>query len=173
MSVRETGTLMFYARDFVGVARQSAKEEACLMLFFWGGLAEPFKSQMPYWHPEASLEEYINLALSLSGSAFGMESAPKPGPFREPTESAPEPAPFHEPTGSAPEPAPFLEPTQSAPFREPMQSTPVLEPTPVWEPTDLAPGPAPLWPPALPAPHWHPCLPIPPSPLPLLDIFLF
>ncbi len=49
-----------YARDFVGVARQWATEETCLMVFFWGGLAEPFKSLMPYWHPEESLEEYIN-----------------------------------------------------------------------------------------------------------------
>ncbi len=49
-------TIEVYARDFVGVARQSATEEACLMVFFWGGLAEPFKSQMPYWHPEDSLE---------------------------------------------------------------------------------------------------------------------
>ncbi len=57
-------TIEVYARDFMGVARQSATEEACLMVFFWGGLAEPFKSRMPYWHPEDSLEGYINLALS-------------------------------------------------------------------------------------------------------------
>ncbi len=48
-------TIEVYARDFVGVARQSATEEACLIVFFWGGLAEPFKSRMPYWHPEDSL----------------------------------------------------------------------------------------------------------------------
>ncbi len=106
-----------YARDVVGVARQSPTEKACLVVFFWGGLAKPFMSRMPYWHLEESLEEYINLALSLSGSAFRMqhplheprESVPKPAPFREPTESAPEPAPFCEPT---PEPAPFREPTE-------------------------------------------------------------
>ncbi len=86
-------TIEVYARDFVGVARQSVTEEACLVVFFWGGLVEPFKSQMPYWHPEDSLEGYINLALSLSGSTFRMESAPEPAPPREPTESAPEPAP--------------------------------------------------------------------------------
>ncbi len=45
-----------YARDFVGVARQLATEKACLVFFFWGGLADPFKSCMPYWHPEESLE---------------------------------------------------------------------------------------------------------------------
>ncbi len=130
-------TIEVYARDFVGVARQSATEEACLMVFFWGGLAEPFKSQMPYWHPKDSLEEYINLALSLSGSTFRMESVPKPAPPREPTESAPEPAPPREPTESAPEPAPPREPTESAPEpalpREPTESAP--EPVPSREPT--------------------------------------
>ncbi len=44
-----------YARVFIGVARQSATEKACFMVFFWGGLAELFKSRMPYWHPEESL----------------------------------------------------------------------------------------------------------------------
>ncbi len=95
-----------YTRDFVGVARQSATEEACLMFFWGGGLTKPFKSRMPYWHPEESLEEYINLALYLSGSAFRVELAPEPAPFHEPTESAPEPAPFREPTKSASEPVP-------------------------------------------------------------------
>ncbi len=113
-----------YARDFVGVARQSATEKACLMVFFWGGLAKPFKSRIPYWHPEESLEEYINLALNLSGSAFRVELAAEPAPSREHTESAPEPAPFHEPT----EPAPFWEPIESAPFHEPTESTPDLSP---------------------------------------------
>ncbi len=37
--------LEVYARDFVGVARQSATEEACLMFFWGGGLAESFKYQ--------------------------------------------------------------------------------------------------------------------------------
>ncbi len=32
-------TIEVYARDFVGVARQSATEEAYLMMFFWGGRA--------------------------------------------------------------------------------------------------------------------------------------
>ncbi len=107
-------TIEVYARDFMEVARQSATEEACLMVFFWGGLAEPFKSRMPYWHPEDSLEGYINLALNLTGSAFRVESAPKPAPFHEPRESAPEPTPFRGPTQSAPEPAPFREPEKSA-----------------------------------------------------------
>ncbi len=71
---------------------------------------------MPYWVPEESLADYINLALSRSGTAFRVELAAEPAPFREPTESAPEPAPelatFHEPTVSAPEPAQFREPTE-------------------------------------------------------------
>ncbi len=32
-------TIEVYARDFMEVARQSATEEACLMVFFWGGRA--------------------------------------------------------------------------------------------------------------------------------------
>ncbi|KAF4110736.1 hypothetical protein G5714_007767 [Onychostoma macrolepis] len=62
-----------YTRDFFGVACRSATEKTCLMVIFWGGLAEPYKSLMPYWAPEESLEDYINLALHLSGSAFGLE----------------------------------------------------------------------------------------------------
>ncbi len=86
-----------YARDFIGVARQSAMEKACLMIIFWGGLAESFRSRMPCWVPEESLEDYINLALNLCGSAFRVESASEPAPFREPTESTP----FRVPTESA------------------------------------------------------------------------
>ncbi len=144
-----------YAKDIIGVTRRSA-QETCLMVFFWGGLVEPFKSRMPYWHPEESLEHYVNLALRLSGSAFRVElaaepapfteSAPEPAPFRESTESAPEPAPFRESTESAPEPAPFREPTESvpgpAPFREPTESAP--EPSPFREPTEPASEPAPF-----------------------------
>ncbi|KTG35894.1 hypothetical protein cypCar_00043160 [Cyprinus carpio] len=65
-----------YARDFVGVARQS--EKTCIIVFFWGGLTEPFKSLMLYWVPEESLEDYINLALHLSGSAFRVDLAVDP-----------------------------------------------------------------------------------------------
>ncbi len=65
-----------YASDFVAEARQSSLEETCLTIFLGGGLAEPFKSGMPYWLPGESLEGYIDLALSLSGSTFRMESAP-------------------------------------------------------------------------------------------------
>ncbi len=126
------GKIEEYARHFLGVARRSAMENTCLMVVFWGGLAEPFKSRMPYWVPEELLEDYINLALNLSGSAFRVELAAEPAPVQKPTESAPEPAPFREPTESAPEPAPFREPTESAPepapFREPTESTP--EPVP-------------------------------------------
>ncbi|KAF4114383.1 hypothetical protein G5714_004606 [Onychostoma macrolepis] len=71
-------TIEDYAGDFVGMARQSATEKTCLMVIFWGGLADPFKSMMPYWAPEESLEDYINLALQLSGSAFRVELAAEP-----------------------------------------------------------------------------------------------
>ncbi len=157
------GKIEEYARHFLGVARQSAMENTCLMVVFWGGLAEPFKSRMPYWLPEELLEDYINLALNLSGSAFRVELAAEPAtaqkltepipepasvqepteptPFREPTESAPEPAPFRELTESAPEPAPFRELTESAPepapFRELTESAP--EPAPFRELTEPAP----------------------------------
>ncbi len=104
----------------MGVARRSAMEKACLMVTFWGGLGEPFRSCMPYWNPEESLEDYINLALSLSAFRMETESAPfreptQSAPFREPTHSTSGPAPFREPTESAPGPAPFREPTESAP----------------------------------------------------------
>lgn len=67
-----------YARDFFGVAHQSAMEKTCLMVVFWGGLA-----LMPYWVPEESLEDYINLALHLSSSPFRVKLA------AEPTHSSP------------------------------------------------------------------------------------
>ncbi len=100
-----------YVEDFMGMARQSATEKTSLMVIFWGGLADPFKSMVPYWAPEESLEEYVNLDLYLSGSAFRVESAPEPAPFGEPTQSAPEPYPCWEPKESAP----FREATESAP----------------------------------------------------------
>ncbi len=140
------GSIEEYAGRFWEVARRSATEKTCLLVFFWGGLSEPFKSRMPYWNPEELLQDYVNLALRLSGSAFRVELAAEPAPFHEPTESAPEPAPFREPTESAPEPAPFREPTESAPepapFREPTESAP--EPAPFREPTGSAPEPAPF-----------------------------
>ncbi len=107
-----------YAGHFWEVSCWSVTEKTCLLVFFWGGLAEPFKSRMPYWVPEDSLEVYINQVLNLSSSAFRVELAAEPAPFREPTESAPEPAPFREPTESAP----LCEPTKSAPLREPTES---------------------------------------------------
>ncbi len=99
-------------------------DKTCLLVFFWGGLAKPFKSRMPYWVPEEFLADYINLALSLSGTAFRVELAAEPVLFCEPTESAPEPAPFREPTESAPEPTLFRDPTEPALFREPTESAP-------------------------------------------------
>ncbi len=116
-----------YVEDFMGMARQSATEKTSLMVIFWGGLADPFKSMVPYWAPEESLEEYVNLDLHLSGSAFRVESAPEPAPFGEPTQSTPEPCPCREPKESAP----FREPTESAPSREATESAPALS-APPW-----------------------------------------
>ncbi len=149
-----------YTRDFMGVALQLAMEKACLMVFLRGGLAEPFKSRMPYWVPEESLEDFINVALNLSGLSFRVELAAEPAPVREPTETAPfrEPVPFREPTESAPEPAPFREPTETAPepapFREPTETAP--EPAPFQEPTETAPEPAPFRETTEPTPFWEP-----------------
>ncbi len=85
------GSIEEYARRFWEVARRSATEKTRLLVFFWGGLAEPFKARMPYWNPEESLEGYLNLALRLSGSAFRVESAAEPA--RDFSEAA---APPHE-----------------------------------------------------------------------------
>ncbi len=73
----EDGSIVEYARHFWKVAHWMATEKTCLLVFYWGGLAEPFKSLL-YWVPEESLEDYINLALNLSGSAFRVELATVP-----------------------------------------------------------------------------------------------
>lgn len=67
-----------YSRDFIEMFHWSATEKTCLMVFFWGDLAETFKSRMPYWHLKESLEEYVNQALSLRGSSFRVELAGEP-----------------------------------------------------------------------------------------------
>ncbi len=72
------GDIEEYAGRFWEVARRSATEKTCLLVFFWGGLAEPFKTRMPYWNPEESLEGYLNLALRLSCAAFRVGSAAEP-----------------------------------------------------------------------------------------------
>ncbi len=51
------GSIEEYAGHFWEVACRSAKENICLLVFFWGGLAEPFKSRMPYWVPEELLAD--------------------------------------------------------------------------------------------------------------------
>ncbi len=165
----------------------------------------PGRKLLNIFQGDRSMEDYardligvarqcIDLALSLSGSAFRMEFAPKPAlfqehtqsaPFREFTESAPEPAPFQEhtqsapfrePTESAPEPAPFREPTESAPepapVRESTEPAPAREPSPAWEPSEPAPArepseSTPVWEATEPAPEpaqWPPALPAPPWP---------
>ncbi len=72
------GSIEEHAGCFWEVARRSATEKTCLLVFFWGRLAEPLRARMPYWNPEDSLEGYLNLALRLSGSAFRVELAANP-----------------------------------------------------------------------------------------------
>ncbi len=135
-----------------------------------GGLAEPLRARMPYWNPEESLEGYLNLALRLSGSAFGEESAAEP--VRDSSQAAasapkaPEAAvPAHTaheapnaamPAHTASEaavPSPTAPDTTmpahtaseaavSAPTGEPTASAP--EPALFREPTESAPEPAPF-----------------------------
>ncbi|KAF4109115.1 hypothetical protein G5714_010188 [Onychostoma macrolepis] len=69
ISGRETGPSRIM-RDFVEMARQSATEDLPHGHLL-GGLADPFKSMMPYWAPEESLEDYINLALQLAAQLSG------------------------------------------------------------------------------------------------------
>ncbi|KAF4097197.1 hypothetical protein G5714_021205 [Onychostoma macrolepis] len=64
-----------YARDFVGVARQSAAERTCLMIFS-GRPSRALQVLMPYWHP--SHWRYINRALYLRGSSSRVEFAVEP-----------------------------------------------------------------------------------------------
>ncbi len=169
-----------YARDFMGVARQSAMENTCLI--FWGGLAEPFRSRMLYWVPVESLEDYINLALNLSDSAFRVELAVEPAQFREPTESAQRPlcsvspqSPLQSPLHSVSPQSPLQSPLHSVSPQSPLQSplSSVSPQSPHREPRESAKkaceaaAASAHGPPALPAPPWHPCLPLPPGPLPL------
>ncbi len=64
-NIREgDGSIVEYAGHFWKVAHRTATMKTCLLVFYWGGLAEPFKSLL-YWVPEESL--------NLSGLAFRME----------------------------------------------------------------------------------------------------
>ncbi len=136
-------TIEVYARDFVGVARQSATEEACLMVFFWGGLAEPFKSRMPYWHPEESLEGYVNLALSLSGSTFRMESPQSPlrpvsrqSPLQSPLRPVSRQSPLQSPLRPVSRQSPLQSPLRPVSRQSPLQSPlrPVSRQSPLQSP---------------------------------------
>ncbi len=64
-----------YAEDFVGMASQSATEKICLMVMFWGGLADPFKSMMPYWAPEESRACSVLLAHRVRSRARSVPGA--------------------------------------------------------------------------------------------------
>ncbi|KAF4112097.1 hypothetical protein G5714_006892 [Onychostoma macrolepis] len=74
-----------YARDFVGVARQSAAERTCLMTFFWGGLAEPFRVQG---------EDSVNELHSNGDTGYAEDRSPRglPVPLAEPTAASRSPS---------------------------------------------------------------------------------
>lgn len=59
-----------YVTDFLELAYQTPLDEVCLMLFFRGGLSEPLYSSMP--EPNRTLIQYIEWALSMSGSSFAV-----------------------------------------------------------------------------------------------------
>ncbi len=84
------GSIEEYAGHFLGSRSSVGDREDLPPALLLGRLAESFKSRMPYQNPEELLEDYLNLALHLSGSAFRVELAAEPAPFREPTESTPE-----------------------------------------------------------------------------------
>ncbi|XDV40950.1 hypothetical protein PO909_009926 [Leuciscus waleckii] len=64
-----------YIMDFVELAHWAFFDELCLMIFFRGGLSEPFSSLMPLHHPSWSMKHYIDMALQLSGSTFSVSLA--------------------------------------------------------------------------------------------------
>ncbi len=152
-----------YARDFMGVARRVSYGEGLSHDHLLGRPGRALQIRMPYWNPEDSLEDYINLALSLSGSAFRMETESVPGahavrsvpgsprsplqghaPFREPTKSAPRarsvPGAHAVRSRARSVPGNTRSPLQSLPpFREPTQSTPELAP-PWWPPCSACPA---------------------------------
>jgi len=61
-------TIEEYVMDFIELAPLTCFNEECLMIFFRGGLSEPLSSVMPLHDPNGTLEQYIELALQLSGS---------------------------------------------------------------------------------------------------------
>ncbi len=146
------GSVEEYARHFWEAARRLATEKTCLLIFFWGGLAEPFKSRMPYWNPEMLLEDYLILALHLSGSAFMVESAAEPA--RDSSEAAASPHEAPDAAASAYETPDTAVPAHTAPevavstHRTPEaavsahRSPKEAEPAPFREPTESAPEPA-------------------------------
>lgn len=65
----------FKLRPRLAVCRQTllqllATERTWLMVCFWGGPAEPFRSLMPFWPAGENMEDYINLALQVSDYAY-------------------------------------------------------------------------------------------------------
>ncbi|KAI2661444.1 Retrotransposon Gag-like protein 9 [Labeo rohita] len=66
-----------YVLDFITLARQTAMNDLCLMVFFRGGLSEPFGSSMPLHQPHWTLRQYLDIALHISGSSLTVDVAEK------------------------------------------------------------------------------------------------
>ncbi len=150
-----TRSIEDYVVDFLELAHLTHLDEICLIIFFRGGLSEPLSSIMPLHDPNWTLENYIDIALQLSGSPFTVgiaeeennspviTSTPEPchkiaaaSEFRPimtavPEPSTPEPAPSQELAESAPEPAPSQELAESAPEPAPSQELAESAPQPV------------------------------------------
>ncbi len=65
-----TRSIEDYVVDFLELAHLTHLDDLCLMIFFRGGLSEPLRSIMPPHDPNWMLENYIDIALQLSGSPF-------------------------------------------------------------------------------------------------------
>ncbi len=65
-----THSIEDYVVDFLELAHMTHLDEICLIIFFRGGLSEPLSSIMPLHDPNWTLENYVDMALQLSGSPF-------------------------------------------------------------------------------------------------------
>ncbi len=65
-----TRSIEDYIVDFLELAHMTHLDEICLLIFFQGGLSEPLSSIMPLHGPNWTFENYIDMAIQLSGSLF-------------------------------------------------------------------------------------------------------
>ncbi|XP_073786110.1 uncharacterized protein isoform X2 [Danio rerio] len=57
-----------YIKEFLELAPKSSHSDLLLMMFFWGGLLDPVRSQMPLYEEDWNLYRFIEAALLISGS---------------------------------------------------------------------------------------------------------